>query len=54
MVKKPKKYMMPSGYGGLMFLEEEPEAKIKIKAEHIIIISVLIGTLVLLLRILLV
>ncbi|MEM0476692.1 MAG: hypothetical protein QW367_03620 [Candidatus Aenigmatarchaeota archaeon] len=50
MVKKAKKYLMPAGYGGLIHLEEEPESKIKLKIEQVIIISVLIGILILILR----
>jgi len=50
MVKKAKKYLMPSGYGGLLYFEEEPEAKIKLKVEHVIYISIAIGLLILFLR----
>ncbi|MEM5828528.1 MAG: hypothetical protein QW197_03465 [Candidatus Aenigmatarchaeota archaeon] len=50
MVKKAKKYLMPSGYGGLLYLEEEADSKIKLKIEHVIYLSIAIGILFLLLR----
>ena len=50
MVKKAKKYLMPAGYGGLLYFEEEPESKIKLKVEHVIYISIAVGLLILILR----
>jgi len=41
MPKKDKVYI-PSGIGGLIRYPEEEDAKIKLKPEHVIIISVLI------------
>lgn len=53
MVKKQKKYLIPSGYGGLLYFDEEIESRIKLKIEHVVIISLIVGISILLLRIIL-
>ncbi|MEM0481020.1 MAG: hypothetical protein QXQ14_02470 [Candidatus Aenigmatarchaeota archaeon] len=50
MVRKAKKYLLPLTFGGLYGFEEEEEAKIKIKAEHFVYLTIGLSILLILLK----